>query len=255
MDQPVAEVLARLEAPLVAIATLLVIRLVAKRVLSSLAERGVVSPGAREGLLRVLDAAVILAAFLVVAAQFVELHVVAVALGVVGLLLLVVLAERVRGFMAYLEIRMDREIGGEPFEILLEGFEKPLRGRIKSVSASYSVIEDVYGRAYLVPTPMLRRAVLRPRPYSVELVVRIKHSGGLDVGEVAKLLAGLEAGALRIDEKRVVVESASPTEVVIRVEAHPLSMPIRPSDASSLVLAVADALRKHGIEAEVRLAE
>jgi hypothetical protein len=254
MEDPslVQEVLTRIEAPVVIITTLIIVRVLFKRFLDALTARGTISTAGKETVLRLLDASIIVISFLTIMGQFIEVHTALVALGILGLVMTMLLIDKLREFTAYLSLRMERKMLDKTYEIRLPGYSKPLYGRVTDILSSHCIVEDAFGEKYMVPNTLMHNAVLKPHTTTLVFDVHVRITDKEDAPRMISLFKNLNSEVFRIDEKRTCVRYVGPPGLVARIIAHPISSTIRQADINHFMAEVLEKLKSYSVE--IRLA-
>ncbi len=223
----IQDLLSKLEVPIIIVLTLVIVRVLFKKLLDSLAMRGTISVTGKETVLRILDISIIVISFLVLVAQFIEVHTALIAIAGLALVLVFMLIDKIRGFIAYLSLQMDKKIMGKYFEIVLPGFKEPVYGRVAKISSSYCEIEDVFGEKYLIPNTVMYNAVLKPLTPTVVFDIRLKITGEEDLRKLIELFKSFKPEVFRIDDRRTIIRHVGPSRFTIRIVAHPTGPSIR----------------------------
>lgn len=244
----VQEVLAKLEVPIIIIATLLIFRVLLKKFLDSLSSRGSISSIAKESVLRILDISIIVISFLTLIGQFIEVHLAIIALGALSVLLVLMLVDRIRGFIAYLALQMDRKMLGRHYMILVNGLGKPIYGKVTNISTSHCVVEDIFGERYIIPNTLMYNAILKPHAVSLVFDVRVRLTGKEDLSRLISLFRDLKSEVFRIDDKRSIIRYVGPRGFIVRIIVHPISSTIRQSDINDFIAEILEKFREYEIE-------
>ncbi|MCC5990147.1 MAG: hypothetical protein LM558_01370 [Thermosphaera sp.] len=223
----IQDILSKIEAPIIVILTLIIIRVFFKKLLDSLALRGTISVTGKETVVRIFDISIIVISFLILIAQFIEVHMALIAIAALTLILVFMLIDKIRGFIAYLSLQMDKKIMGKYFEIILPGFKKPIYGRVVKISSTHCEVEDALGEKYLVPNTVMYNAVLKPHTVTLVFDIRLKLTGEGDLRAVIDLFKNFKPEVFRIDDKRSIIRHVGPSTFTIRIVAHPTTPSIR----------------------------
>lgn len=232
----VQRILLMLQVPLVIILTLIVVRILLKRVLDTLSIKRVLSIEAKEAIIRVLDIFIVITAFLMFLSQFVEVYSVLIAIGVIGLTIAIILFDRIRGFVIYIRLQADRRILNKPYMIILPGFSKSIYGRVISITSTYCTVEDVFGDRYIVPNTLIYNAILKPYTPYLTFRLKVKLPEGDSVEQILEVVKNIRSDIFRVDERKCVIDKISKNYIELKIVVHPLSATIRPIDIQNFVV-------------------
>ncbi|WP_448578174.1 hypothetical protein [Thermosphaera sp.] len=223
----IQDLLSKIEVPVIIVLTLVIVRVLFKKLLDSLAMRGTISVIGKETVLRILDISIIVISFLVLVAQFIEVHMALIAIAGLALVLVFMLIDKIRGFIAYLSLQMDKKIMGKYYEIILPGFKEPIHGRVVRISSSHCEVEDALGEKYLIPNTLMYNAVLKSHTLTLVFDISLKLKGEGDLRRVIDLFKDFKPEVFRIDDKRSIIQHVGPSKFTIRIVAHPTGPSIR----------------------------
>ncbi len=231
-----------------AVLTIILIRILVSRFLNTLMNRGVITVGTKALIIRFIDVTLVFFILIALLQLLMPQSTVIIATASFLISMLILFYYEVREFIAYINLQLLRHIRGKSYEIMLPNHNKPIYGRILSVDPMTTVIEDIYGKKIYVANSLIVNSIMKEYVPSIQLRLRLSHAEGDPikvVQDVIESLKGIELGIFRIDEKKFIIDRIGGGEVVARINAYPLSIPVRLADLVRLADSLTKSLAKY----------
>ncbi|MCD6301201.1 MAG: hypothetical protein J7L82_03925 [Staphylothermus sp.] len=237
-----------LRSAIIIVLLVILIRFIIGRLLTVLFDRGIITLGTRSTIMRFVDVVAVLVVITAFLQSLVAPPVVLYTLAIFTLLSSVLFFYEIREFIAYINLQLIRHIRGRNYEILLPNHNKPIYGRIVSVELMNTIIEDVYGRRIYVANSLLVNAIIKEYVPVIQLRIKLSHAEGDPIRvieDVADSLRKVDIGVFRLDEKKLIIDKIGRGEVIARINAYPLAIPIRLTDLIKLADSLSKSLAKY----------
>ncbi|MGC8975436.1 MAG: hypothetical protein ACP5KB_04480 [Thermoprotei archaeon] len=234
------------------------LRFVISWLIANIAKRGVISPGTKILITRIIDIVIIVMILIGVVSIVTASLVPYVVVFVIALLSLLLFYNEVKEFSAYINIQFMRLRKNPWVEVYLPGIDKPLTCRILDISPFNTVLEDVFGNKIYVPNTVLSNSVYRARqPHVVvRLGLSITHgiasTGDFDCGRIVSKVSEVARDVLfRVETESTLLRVISPQKAEIVVSLVPVKLPVRATDVTRLTTKLSEALKDYMPEIEV----
>jgi hypothetical protein len=244
----VENILFQLETPILITLLLIITRIILVRFLGALMSRGRISAPTKATLSRLIDLIVVFTTIVVFLEVVVSMEVLVLTVAVIIIIIFLLFYYELREFLAYINLQLQRHLHGRSYEFLLPNHPQPVYGRIISIEPLSSIIEDIYGRRIFVSNTLLVNGIIREYIPAVELRLTLHHRASSPeevISDIASSIRELKLGIFRIDDKKIFVEKYGAQEAIVRIRAHPTSLPIRISDLAKIVESINKSLEKY----------
>ncbi|MEM0505588.1 MAG: hypothetical protein QW267_06290 [Sulfolobales archaeon] len=229
--------------------TIVVIRYVLGKFITSLVQRGGISIGTKATLIRMIDL-VLLSSFLIISVNIVTASLTPYAIvAILGILVLTFFYYEVKQFAAYITLQMFKHVKGRNAEIFLHGYSEPIRGRIVELTPLTSTIEDIFGNKIYIPNTLLIESAIKEHNPSINLRIILNLAEGEDVvelfGKVKSAFKNIDLGPFRFNESHITIKSLDTTTLVIDVRLSAIALPIRNPDVLRILDQLSKSLQKY----------
>jgi hypothetical protein len=237
---------------LVAIATVLVVvlfRIIIRRVVGTLVEKGFLSLRGLETITRIIDITSFTVAVLIIILLFSpQFWIVLVLLGVLALTLYVVLFDVIKPYVAGLAIQLSPIFRSKSLDIILPEYNSAITGKLARVDAQYLVIQDVFGNEYYIRNDTVLDSIIRITPVYVRLVVEIVYKCFTQnlAEKISELIEALEKTRIMPlfkDEVKVNLLEVSSRKVILELKLYPTRLPVRQAELFKAINAIIEAVK------------
>ncbi len=247
-DITVEQFLYSLQSAIIITLLAILVRFIINRFLNVLFDRGTMTLCTKSTSMRFVDILVILIILVAFLQALVAPPIVVYAVLVFTVIAVTLFYYELKEFVAYINLQLIRHIRGRNFEIYLPNHNRPIHGRIISVELMNTIIEDMYGRRIYVSNSQLVNAIIKEYVPVIQLRLRLSHAEGDPIRvieDVMNSIRNIDTGVFRLDEKKLIIDRIGGGEVVARINAYPLSIPIRLTDLVKLADALSKGLAKY----------
>ncbi len=234
------------------------IRFIFSWLLTNIAKRGVISPGTKILVTRIVDIVIAVMILIGVVGIVTASLVPYVVVFVIAILSLLLFYNEVREFSAYINIQLMRLKRNPWVEVYLPGIDKPITCRILDISPFNTVLEDVFGNKIYVPNTVLSNSVYRARqPHVVvrlglSVIHGLASTGDFDCNKIVSKVNDVAREMLfRVDAENTLLKMIDPHRVEIVVSLVPAKLPIRASDITRLTTKLSETLKDYKPEIEI----
>lgn len=247
-DLTIENILFSLQSTIIISLLAILIRFIINRFLSVLFDRGAITIGTKSTIMRFVDVIVVLVILVAFLQALVAPPIVVYAVLVFATITITLFYYELREFVAYINLQLIRHIRGRNYEIYLPNHAKPIYGRIVSIELMNTIVEDMYGRRIYIANSLLVNAIIKEYVPVIQLRLRLSHAEGDPIKVIEDVTASIKSidiGVFRLDEKKILIDKIGGGEVVARINAYPLSIPIRLTDLVKLADMLSKSLAKY----------
>ncbi|ABN70196.1 hypothetical protein Smar_1100 [Staphylothermus marinus F1] len=241
-------ILFSLQSALIVTLLVVLVRFIINRFLTVLFDRGVITISTKSTVMRFVDLSAILVILVAFLQALVSPPIVIYAVLVFAFIAITLFYYELREFVAYINLQLIRHMRGRNYEIYLPNHHKPIYGRIVSVELTNTIIEDIYGRRIYVSNSSLTNAIIKEYVPVIQLRLKLSHAEGDPIKVIEDITASLreiDTGIFRLDDKKILIDRIGGGEVIARINAYPLSIPLRFSDLVKLADLLSKSLAKY----------
>jgi len=241
--------LRQLEAIALLAATVVVIRYILGRFLSSLVQRSSISLSTKTLLTRLIDLT-LFSAFLIISINIVTASLTPYAVVVIlGFTVLTFFFYDVKQFAAYITLQMFKHVKGRNAEIYVRTASEPIKGRIVEISPLTSVIEDFFGNKIYIPNTVLMESIIKELNPSINIRLVLSIGRDEDVNEifnnVRKVFKEIDLGPFRFNDSHMIIKSLNSKFLVVDIRLSSIALPIRNADILKVLSQLSKALSKY----------
>ncbi len=241
---------------LIAVVTILVVvllRIIIRRVVGTLVEKGFLSLRGFETITRIIDiTSFTVAVFIIILLFSPQFWIVLVLLGVLALTLYVVLFDVIKPYVAGLAIQLSPVFRSKSLDIILPEYNSAITGKLARVDAQYLVIQDVFGNEYYIRNDTVLDSIIRITPVYVRLVVEIVYKCFAQnlAEKISELIEALEKTRIPLfkDEVRVNLLEVSSRKVVLELKLYPISLPVRQAELFKAINTIIETVKAYSSE-------